>query len=245
MTGYKLKTSNYDKAVLAIGSTEYHGDHLPYGTDTIVAMYLAEQVAKRINRLLLLPPLHYGMSKHYASFPIALTLSTETLIRVLREIFDSLFMHGIKKLLIINGHDGNIAALEASTREFRVEHSEMKIAVLEAWWKTAGELLPAEVFEVWGGLGHAGEGETSMMLARAPNLVDMSHARSVVPELPPYVQFKWIFKEITPYGVTGDPTRATEEKGIMMRDVLVDLLTTFVKEMDRKDWNPISPLGDY
>jgi creatinine amidohydrolase len=236
MTGFDYKTGGFDKAVLAVGSTEYHGDHLPYGTDSMVATHLAEAVAERIDGLLVLPPLPFGMSLHYASFPVAISLTTETLVNVLKEVFASLLKHGIKKLLVVNGHDGNIAAIETAAREFRVDHPDVRIAVLEAWWVTAGELLPSDTFEVWGGLGHAGEGETSMMLAVDPELVEMERARGVVPELPMHVQVKWVFDELTPYGVTGDPTKATAEKGMLMRDALVELMVSFLEEMDGKNW---------
>jgi creatinine amidohydrolase len=236
MTGFGYKTGGFDKAVLAVGSTEYHGDHLPYGTDSMVATHLAEAVAERVDGLLVLPPLPFGMSLHYASFPVAISLTTETLVNVLKEVFVSLLKHGIKKLLVVNGHDGNIAAIETAAREFRVDHPDMRIAVLEAWWVTAGELLPSDTFEVWGGLGHAGEGETSMMLAIKPELVEMERARGVVPELPTHVQVKWVFDELTPYGVTGDPTKATTEKGMLMRDALVELMVSFLEEMDRRNW---------
>jgi len=240
ITWHGFRLGGFDKAVLAVGSTECHGDHLPYGTDTMVAQHLAEAVAERVDGLLVLPPLPYGMSRHYASFPVAITLSTETLIRVLREVFTSLLDHGLRRLLIINGHDGNVAAIEAASREFRVEHPEMDIAVLEAWWETGAELLPPDTFEVWGGLGHGGEGETSMMMAVAPELVDMSRARGVVPKLPAHVQIKWRFDELTTHGVTGDPTRATAEKGRLMRDALVDLLVSFIRDMDGRGWK-LSP----
>ena len=236
MNGHRFRLAGFEKAVLAVGSTEYHGDHLPYGTDMLVAQSLAEAVAVRVEGLMVLPPMPFGMSLHYSSFPIAVTLSTETLIRTLREVFASLLRHGIKRLLIINGHDGNIASIESATREFRFEHPEFKIAVLEAWWETAAELLPEGTFEVMGGLGHGGEGETSMMLAVAPELVDMGRARGVVPDLPAHVQVKWLFDELTPYGATGDPTKATAQKGVRMRDALVNLLVSFIKQMDEKEW---------
>ena len=73
-------------------------------------------------------------------------------------------------------------------------------------------------FEVWNGLGHGGEGETSMMLRVDPTLVDMSKAQGIIPKLPAYIDWKWLFKEITPYGVTGDPTKATTKKGNLMND---------------------------
>ena len=236
MIGYERRTFKFDKAILALGATEYHGDHLPYGTDTIVARRIAEEVAKRIDGLLVLPPIPYGMSLHYASFPIAVSLTSETLTKLLKEVFASLLSHGIRKLFIVNGHDGNIASIEVATREFKVEHPEMKICVLEAWWTTARELLPKGMFEVWDGLGHAGEGETSIMLAINPKLVEMKYARGTVPELPSHVKIKWVFEELTPYGATGDPSKANKEKGEKMMKALIDHVASFIEEMDKKDW---------
>lgn len=236
LKGHEYRERGYDKAVLAVGSTEYHGDHLPYGTDTLVAEHLAREASERVEGLLKLPTIPIGMSAHYSSFPIAITLSTETLMHVLKEVFESLKKHGVTRLLIINGHDGNIPAIDAATREYRTLHPEFKIAVLEAWWVAASQLVPEGTFEVWGGLGHAGEGETSMMLRVDPGLVDMDRARGVVPDLPPHVEVKWIFDELTPYGATGDPTKATRRKGELMHDALVGLLVDFITEMDENSW---------
>jgi creatinine amidohydrolase len=236
MTGHQFAEGGYDKAVLAVGSTEYHGEHLPYGTDTLVSTHLALEVAQRVKGLLMLPPIPYGMSAHYSEFPIAVTLKTETLIHILHEIFDSLLKHGINKLLIVNGHDGNIPAIEAASNEYRAVHPEFKLAILSAWWVTAGELVPEDTFEVWDGLGHGGEGETSMMLHVDPTLVDMPRARGVVPDLPAQLEHKWLFHEITPYGATGDPTKATAEKGRLMNESLVNLMVESIEELDRKDW---------
>lgn len=236
LTGRAFKEGRFDKAVLPIGSTEYHGEHLPYGTDALVAEALAGAVAERVEGLLVLPTLPYGMSKHYYHFPVAISLTTKTLMLVLREILQSLHGHGIRRLLIINGHDGNIPAIDAAAREFRADKPEMKIAVLEAWWETAARLLPEGTFEAWGGLGHGGEGETSMALAIAPELVEMEYARGRIPKLPLHVQVKWRFEELTPYGVTGDPTKASAEKGKMMMEALIELLTSFIKEMDERNW---------
>lgn len=235
--GHEYKASGFDKAILPLGSTERHGDHLPYGTDTFVAQQLAEEVAEKVRGLLVLPPLPYGMSEHYSSFPVSISLESETLIAVLRDVLRSLLKHGIKKLVIINGHDGNIAPIEIATREFRVAHPEMRIAVLEAWWITAGQLVPKGTFEVWEGLGHGGEEETSIMLAMKPELVSMKHARGVVPDLPVHMQIKWTFDELTSYGATGAPERATKEKGERMRKALVQLVVSFIEDMDEKGWS--------
>ena len=236
MTGHFLKEGFYDKAVLPLGSTEYHGEHLPFGTDTLVAESLAEAVASKIDSMLLLPAMPFGMSHHYSGFPIAISLSTEVLIRILKEVMSSLKKHGINRLLIINGHDGNIPALEAASREFRSEHPDFKIVALEAWWVTASKLLPEGTFEAWGGLGHGGEGETSMMLRVAPESVNMSRVKGIIPALPEHVQVEWLFGEITPFGVTGDPSKATSEKGILMWDAIVNHLIGFIEEMDKAGW---------
>jgi len=241
LKGHEYRERVYDKAVLAVGSTEYHGDHLPYGTDTLVAEHLAREVSERVKGMLMLPTIPVGMSAHYSSFPIAITLSTETLMHVLTEVFDSLAKHGVMHLLIVNGHDGNIPAIDAASREYRTLHPKFKIAVLEAWWVAAGELVPPGTFEVWGGLGHAGEGETSMMLRVDPGLVDMDKAKGVVPDLPQHVEVKWTFDELTPYGATGDPSKATREKGELMNDALVNLLVDFLRDMDERNWETHTP----
>jgi creatinine amidohydrolase len=75
-----------------------------------------------------------------------------------------------------------------------------------------------------------------MMLRVDPGLVDMDRARGVVPDLPAHVEVKWTFDELTPYGATGDPSKATREKGELMNDALVDLLVEFIEEMDERGW---------
>jgi creatinine amidohydrolase len=243
MNGHTFRANNFNKAVLAIGSTEYHGSHLPYGTDTIVAHHLANQIASKVN-ILMLPTIPIGMSHHYSGFPISLSFSTETLMHILKDIYKSLDRHNIKRLLIINGHDGNIPAIQAATNEYRTNNPEFKIAVLEAWWETASKLLPKNTFEVWEGLGHGGEGETSIMLHIKPELVNMDEAKGVVPKLPEAIQYKWIFTEITPYGATGDPTKASPHKGKLMNEALLRTLLNFITKMEECNWE-ISKFKNY
>lgn len=237
MTGNQyLKGEKYDKAIIAVGSCENHGYHLPFGTDTFVSSILAEKVAAQVKGLLVLPPINVGMSEHYAHFPFTLSLRPETLIAVLKDILRSVIKNGIKKIFIVNGHDGNMAPIEIAARSAKMEFPEVRIASLDAWWVTAGKLLPPDTFEVWNGLGHAGEGETSMGLALFPELIEMEHARGVVPDLPDGIEIKWDFAELTDCGATGDPARATVEKGRLMEEALVKELVKFFEEMDACDW---------
>jgi creatinine amidohydrolase len=137
----------------------------------------------------------------------------------------------------MNGHDGNIAPIEIASRAIKMQYPEVKIASLDAWWVAAGNLLPADTFEVWNGLGHAGEGETSIGLSLFPELVEMEYARGVVPDhLPAHIEIKWNFAEITDCGATGDPTKATAEKGRKMEEVLIKVVADFLNDMNTKGW---------
>ncbi len=235
-TEHTFKEAKIDKAFLAIGSTESHGGHLPFGCDTFVAYDIALEVAGRLERTVVVPPLWYGMSLHYSHKPMCISLSSDTLTQVIREAMESLIRWDVKKIVVINGHDGNIASIEIAARDMKVKYPEIGLAVLDAWWVTAGNLLPKDTFEVWGGLGHGGEGETSIALAIFPDLVDMAQAKGMVPKMDPNVKLIWNFQELTDFGASGAPAKGTAEKGLKMKQVLVDYLVEFVNRMDRQDW---------
>jgi len=241
MTGHAFKQGGYDKVILAVGSCENHGQHLPLGTDTLVSYKLALKVAEQVDKLLVLPPVTVGFSQHYASFPFTLSLRSETLIEVLKDILRSVVNNGISHIFIMNGHDGNIAPIEIASRAVKLEYPEARIASLDAWWVAAGNMLPPDTFEVWDGLGHAGEGESSIALALFGELVELEYARGVVPNLPPHVDIKWNFAELTDCGATGDPTKATAEKGRKMEEVLVQAIVKFFNDMDACNWHYNSP----
>ena len=244
MHSYKLQElnqhtfleKNVDKAILAIGSTESHGEHLPFGTDTFVSYDIACSVAEQFENTVVLPPLWFGMSLHYQHTPMCISLTNETLMRVIKEMLLSCVKWGIKKIVVINGHDGNIAPIEMAARDVKLEYPEIGLAVLDAWWVTAGQLLPADTFEVWNGLGHGGEGETSIALAMFPELVDMERAKGMVPDMDTHVKLIWNFQELTDFGASGAPEKATVEKGRKMKQVLVDTVSDFIKRMDAQDW---------
>jgi creatinine amidohydrolase len=231
-----FQQAKIDKAILAIGSCESHGGHLPFGTDTFVSHDLALAAAERLENTVVVPPLWYGVSVHYRHKPMCITLNNKTMIRVLRDVFDSLDWWGIRRVFVVCGHDGNIPCIEIAARDAQQAHPELRIAVLEAWWTTAGALLPPDSFEVWNGLGHGGEGETSICLAMFPHLVDMSQAKGMIPELPDHIRLIWNFQELTDYGASGAPEKGTAEKGEKMKEVLVDHIVEFIEEMDRQDW---------
>lgn len=236
-----FKSSPFEKVILPLGSLESHGNHLPFGTDSLTPHLIGLEVAARVPKTAVLPPVNYGVSEHYKQFPFTVSLQFETEIAILRDILESVYREGIRKVFIMNGHDGNIAPIEIAARTAKVNHSDFKIVSLDAWWKLVGDLVPPGFFEVWNGLGHGGEGETSICLGLFPELVDMPKAAGVVPHLPPHVDVKWTFNELTNTGASGDPTKGTREKGLKMKEILVDTIVQILKDLDKNDWDYRSP----
>lgn len=238
MTSKQVTDGKFDKAIISIGSCEAHGNHLPEGTDTLVAYKLACQTAEQYDDILALPPITIGYSGHYDTFPFTLTLSYDTTISVLYDVMESVLNNGIKKIILINGHDGNIAPIEIASRKIKEKYPDARIVALPEWWIISGELLPKGTFEVWNGMGHAGEGETSIMYHYYPEWCDPELATSVMPDnLPPYLEVKWDFAEITDTAQTGDATKGTAEKGYKMNEVLINCMVEAIDYLNERDWN--------
>ena len=227
-------------AICTFGSLESHGAHCCLGPDTFIPTEVARLAAERLDNVVVVPCLPFGTSIHYDSYPLSVTLRYETVIAVAEDIFMSLIRHGIKQIYILNGHDGNIPALEIAARNIKALHKEAKFLCLPAWWEKAGPLM-GDKFEVWNGLGHGGEGETSLMMALRPELVKLEHAEAQLPEkvirLSEKANIIWDISEISSTGATGDPGKATPEKGRLMLDILVDLVAEAISEMDSLSWD--------
>jgi creatinine amidohydrolase len=223
-------------AVLVFGACENHGDHMPFGSDFIFPMELAKSVAKKCNNLIILPSVPYGLSLHHDQFQMTMSLNPDTLVGVISDLLLSLVKNNISKILIINGHDGNIAPIEIAARSVKNKHPEIVITCLEAWWVLISELRK-DLFDVWNGLGHGGEAETSGMLAVRPELVNMELApKDVVPMLPEHIRIYWKFNELTQTGATGSPRNASIQKGKDTLHALEDVLVSFIDDMRSKNW---------
>lgn len=231
------RTVNSDTiAVLVFGACENHGDHMPFGSDFIFPLELAKRISIRVKNLIILPPIPYGVSIHHKKFFMTISLEASTLINIIEEIFKSLIDNGIKKILIINGHDGNIAPIEIASRNTKDKFPKVTIACLESWWTLVGE-LSSNIFEVWKGMGHGGEAETSAMIHVRPDLVTMKRAPSdTIPDLPEYIRIYWNIDELTKTGATGSSKKANSRKGKIITKILEDLLVCFIKNMERVEW---------
>lgn len=223
-------------AILVFGACENHGDHMPFGSDFIFPTEIAKRLASKVNNVIVLPAIPYGVSLHHDQFQMTMSINPESLVGVISDLLSSLIQNKIRRVLIINGHDGNIGPIEVAARSIKNKHPEMTIACLESWWILVGQ-LKKDLFEIWSGLGHGGEAETSAILAVRPDLVNMESApKEVIPKLPENIRIFWKFDELTSTGATGAPQKASIEKGNEILQMLEDLLLSFIKEMELSDW---------
>ena len=223
-------------AIIVLGACENHGDHMPFGSDFIFPTEIAKRVATKVSNVVVLPSIPYGVSLHHDRFQMTISLDPETMVSIISDILASLNQNKIRRILIINGHDGNIGPIEIAARAAKNKNPEMIIACLESWWVLIGQ-LKKDLFEVWNGLGHGGEAETSALLALRPNLVNLESApEDVIPKLPENIRIFWKFDELTSTGATGSPQKATIKKGNEIIRLIEDVLISFIKEMESKDW---------
>jgi len=224
--------------ILPIGSTEPHGSHLPYGTDTLTADIVAARVAARAHekgaKVLVLPTMPYGVNTNQAPNPYAQSIRPATLIEFVKDTVDTAEQHGIRKVVILNGHGGNTTTLGAALRELFASNPKVFVALVETWVPYRDRL--EQVIETGG--DHASEEETSIALALFPERVRMGKAvkaRESELKLPslkaPYINFIRPWKYVSDSTGLGDPTKGTAAKGQKLIDLFMDRISTFLKEL--------------
>jgi creatinine amidohydrolase len=238
MNAHQIKKKVNDKtvALLIFGSCENHGDHLPFGSDFIFPFELAKRVAVKIENLIIFPPIPYGVSSHHKKFYMTISIGTNTLISLIENLLESVYNNGVHKILIINGHDGNIAPIEIAARNTKDRYPNITIACLESWWELIGKISP-DTFNVWDGLGHGGEAETSAMMTIRPDLVNKNNIpEDTIPNLPKHIRIFWTMDELTKTGATGSPNNGSVQKGDVICRILEDILISFLLDMENNRW---------
>jgi creatinine amidohydrolase len=211
-----------DRMILVIGSTEQHGRHMTFASDVWQPWEIACQVSERTG-VLLAPSLNYGMSLHHLGFPGSLSLRPNTLVSVVVDLLESAYQHGFRRILILNGHGGNTAAIQTALAEALNELHGLQVRVGIWWREPEVRAVMEDAFPGEPG-GHANASETSMVLAIRPDVVRLERAE-YSPESPsPGFLTRQVFMEHFPHGVIGsDPRKASAEVGERALSAAVDV----------------------
>jgi creatinine amidohydrolase len=224
-------------ALIAVGSTEQHGPNLALQADTAEAHAFATRLSERFYpKVMLVPPLHVGISDHHMNFPGSLTLRPETFYAFLHDVIDSLKQHGLKKFLLVNGHGGNTATLGMSLVRLKRELG-VEVAHLDFYTLAPEVTKDYVVSEVW---GHACEIEVSMSMYLAPHIVKTEQLAKGEVKGYPYVLnpgggsrkvgYPYSFDTVTANGCLGDATQASREKGEVMINACLDRASEFLRD---------------
>lgn len=219
---------NTRTVLLPIGATEGHGSHLPLGTDSFQAMDVCQLVAQRRN-LFVAPPVLYGVCRSSAQLPGTLSIRTETLKALVMDIVTALYRQGLRNFIILSGHAGGIhnATLQDAGECLLQTLEEARIAVVTEYDLAAGE--GQEIVETRGD-AHAGEIETSRMLATRSDLVK-GLSRAEFPNFPRHILVR-NKSSYWPGGVWGDPGKASAEKGRKIEQLVVEALDRLVTALE-------------
>jgi creatinine amidohydrolase len=210
-------------AVIPVGSIEQHGPHLPVQVDTLLVTEVARRAARLVVDelpIVVLPTIWSGLAEHHMSLGGTLTLDLVTFFGLVRAIVRAVARNGLRKILILNGHGGNMTALNALVGELSGEMA-LPIAFATYWIPAQEEF--SRILEKQLSVAHACEAETSMLLALRPDLVTMSGLEGVNP--PPEWRggysdvYVWrSVSDWSPSGIAGVPSAASAEKGERLLD---------------------------
>ncbi|OUL31176.1 creatinine amidohydrolase [Nostoc sp. RF31YmG] len=207
-----------------VGAIEQHGPHLPLIVDAAIGVGVLGKALAKLDSSIpayALPSINYGKSNEHWHFPGTITLSTETLTAIIMEVGDSIYRAGFRKLVLMNSHGGQPQVMQLAARDLHVKYGDFSVFPLFTWRvpNITKELLTPKEAKL--GM-HAGDAETSLMLALLPEQVKLDKALA---EYPPeqsqssllswegQLPVAWVTRDISQSGVIGDATTATKEKG--------------------------------
>lgn len=223
----EAQATRTDLALVPLGAVEVYGRHMPQGTDGIVALALCRRLATRVDALVA-PLIPVGYSAALDAFPTTLSVPQEALGAYTRGVVDSLLGLGVRRILFVNGHAGNVPVIDALSHD--LTGPGRRFAQIDIWrfvQPLCEDLLDSEEWK----FGHAGETMTSVMLHLHPEYVRMDRATKEDPSTPGRplgLSAPRSYREYVPAGLLGDATLATAEKGKAIVSRTVDALERFV-----------------
>ncbi len=234
--------------VVPVGSVEQHGPHMPVATDVVLADAVARGAAATASAddvpVLVSPPVWTGSSDHHLHWGGTITLEVATMLTVLTQIARSALQNGFDAIFFLNGHGGNSPIVSAATKTVGTEHPHVEVIATTYYF--LAEPVAEEIRDSrYGGMSHAGEFETSLMLHLAPELVREREYAVDYREEPkggydgafhdffshgPLSVYRAADSQTGP-GTTGDPTLASAEKGAALYEFLVEELADLLGEI--------------
>jgi creatinine amidohydrolase len=220
-----------------IAACEQHSQHLPTITDTVLVTGVAEGVEAGLpERVLLLPTLWLGASAHHLRFGATLSAEVDTHVAMLCDLLVPLLEDGYQRLMLLNGHGGNIDTMQTALRRLQPRYRQRILAAASYWDLAAPELAalaegPRKV------MGHACEFETSMMLALRPDLVRREAIRDDPPRDDPVLRGLYLAEDMwqrTDHGAVGYPERASADKGRACLDTAIARTAEVVEALLRR-----------
>lgn len=227
--------------VVPLGSLEQHGLHLPLWTDTAIVSGIAERLERRSpDTVVLAPAQPVGYSPHHARFG-CMSIDLSDYMALIRNLCASLARMGFQRIFLLNSHGGNDVPCRAALCDLKERQPDLRV-VLTSYWTPAAEAFGRIRTSPPGGMGHACEMETSIMLALHPHQVRLSEVRddgpvtyatagALVPDMlraQPYYMVR-NFDEISVTGTLGCPIQASAEKGEFFLNAAVDAVAALIR----------------
>jgi creatinine amidohydrolase len=231
--------------VVPIAAVEQHGRHLPVFTDSMLLGEVVRRAAEGLgDRVVWAPLLWLGNSHHHLEFAGTLSAAPRTYLDLIGDLIDNLVSHDFRRVVLLNGHGGNIVPGQQAVFEARqrYRHRDDLLLLAATYWLLGGKPHQVDPAIVQDRMGHACEWETSMILHLAPRLVgDLSGIEPV----PQDASFEpatrgWLTQERSVHGHIGDPRRATAEKGQTLFRIFSHDVVTFLERViawDGRSWD--------
>jgi creatinine amidohydrolase len=233
--------------VATLGSLEQHGRHLPLLTDSLIGAEVARRAEAELadGRFLFLPTLWLGASDHHRSFPGTVSVSTQTYVRMITELADSLIGSGFRRLFFLNAHAGNITPARLALTDLQIRYRKEipdLYLVFASWFEIAGKAVAGIEGLSQQQVSHACEWETSAILATRPEIVgdDRPTTRRSLesafwcPDFrrPSRVDVMRTLEQSSPTGALGYAERGTAEKGEAILSTAAREVVAFLREFE-------------
>lgn len=220
---FKNNLLKSDIVVIPVGSVEAHGHHLPLGTDIFSPRLICNKLEEKIgDEIWIAPEIPYGQSYDLTVYPGTINVPSQIFAEYLYWIGKGFYENGMKKIIFMNGHGGNINALNLASE--KLVKLGIDVMVIN-WWLD----FSRDILTVTEGQGHAGEDETSAILYYDETLVHMDKALKNNKKPLIRIKYKDSAKLIYENALSGDATLATKEKGERIFEILTKKIVDIVR----------------